>query len=122
MCIIVWLCSFFFSSIRGHTRCALVTGVQTCALPIYGREHGGGGQGGEGSRPRNLPRHRRRQHLSRHGRRGEGDGPGAGRLYGHAGDGDECARDAEDRKSVVSGRSVSVSVDLGGSRIIKKKI
>src|SRR3546814_1744785 len=27
----VW---FFFSSRRRHTRCALVTGVQTCALPI----------------------------------------------------------------------------------------
>src|SRR3546814_1709433 len=27
---------FFFSSRRRHTRCALVTGVQTCALPIYG--------------------------------------------------------------------------------------
>src|SRR3546814_10044554 len=41
-----WLC--FFSSRRRHTSCALVTGVQTCALPIlplglvasagYGRE------------------------------------------------------------------------------------
>src|SRR3546814_10312583 len=41
----MWLCSvvveytvydmiFFFSSRRRHTRCALVTGVQTCALPI----------------------------------------------------------------------------------------
>src|SRR3546814_21045810 len=29
------LSSFVFSSIRRHTRCALVTGVQTCALPIY---------------------------------------------------------------------------------------
>src|SRR3546814_6146730 len=28
------LCIFFFSSRRRHTRCALVTGVQTCALPI----------------------------------------------------------------------------------------
>src|SRR3546814_5909662 len=28
----MWL--FFFSSRRRHTRCALVTGVQTCALPI----------------------------------------------------------------------------------------
>src|SRR3546814_3359556 len=27
--------SFFFSSRRRHTRCALVTGVQTCALPIW---------------------------------------------------------------------------------------
>src|SRR3546814_11189767 len=30
----VLLC-FFFSSRRRHTRCALVTGVQTCALPIF---------------------------------------------------------------------------------------
>src|SRR3546814_19881848 len=28
---------FFFSSRRRHTRCALVTGVQTCALPISSR-------------------------------------------------------------------------------------
>src|SRR3546814_11016438 len=28
-------CFFFFSSRRRHTRCALVTGVQTCALPIF---------------------------------------------------------------------------------------
>src|SRR3546814_15103306 len=27
---------FFFSSRRRHTSCALVTGVQTCALPISG--------------------------------------------------------------------------------------
>src|SRR3546814_4962482 len=26
---------YFLSSRRRHTRCALVTGVQTCALPIY---------------------------------------------------------------------------------------
>src|SRR3546814_1526188 len=33
------MCSFVFfcSSRRRHTRCALVTGVQTCALPIYGK-------------------------------------------------------------------------------------
>src|SRR3546814_3707390 len=38
MCLIFDYCfvcfSFFFSSRRRHTRCALVTGVQTCALPI----------------------------------------------------------------------------------------
>src|SRR3546814_8388907 len=28
---------FFFSSRRRHTRCALVTGVQTCAVPILSR-------------------------------------------------------------------------------------
>src|SRR3546814_10115775 len=32
-CLVV-VCVFFFSSRRRHTRCALVTGVQTCALPI----------------------------------------------------------------------------------------
>src|SRR3546814_3225251 len=31
---------FFFSSRRRHTRCALVTGVQTCALPIYNVQAG----------------------------------------------------------------------------------
>src|SRR3546814_11641711 len=37
MCVILcflYICFFFFSSRRRHTRCALVTGVQTCALPI----------------------------------------------------------------------------------------
>src|SRR3546814_10646130 len=32
-----YFCFFFFSSRRRHTRCALVTGVQTCALPILQR-------------------------------------------------------------------------------------
>src|SRR3546814_6433396 len=32
-------CVFFFSSRRRHTRCALVTGVQTCALPISPNFH-----------------------------------------------------------------------------------
>src|SRR3546814_1897456 len=40
---------FFFSSRRRHTRCALVTGVQTCALPILrrapGDEHAAGAGG-----------------------------------------------------------------------------
>src|SRR3546814_4909778 len=34
-----WMrCFFLFSSRRRHTRCALVTGVQTCALPIFSLE------------------------------------------------------------------------------------
>src|SRR3546814_7868105 len=46
MCFVVLIMSvfvvfcFFFSSRRRHTRCALVTGVQTCALPIYPRALG----------------------------------------------------------------------------------
>src|SRR3546814_4749379 len=39
----VFIFVFFFSSRRRHTRCALVTGVQTCALPIsLGRIASGG--------------------------------------------------------------------------------
>src|SRR3546814_2916364 len=34
LCIILYRLVFFFASRRRHTRCALVTGVQTCALPI----------------------------------------------------------------------------------------
>src|SRR3546814_19244107 len=34
-CFIIVCLFFFFSSRRRHTSCALVTGVQTCALPIY---------------------------------------------------------------------------------------
>src|SRR3546814_3463354 len=33
-CFVLFGLLFFFSSRRRHTRCALVTGVQTCALPI----------------------------------------------------------------------------------------
>src|SRR3546814_3340057 len=33
--VLCFLVFFFFSSRRLHTRCALVTGVQTCALPIW---------------------------------------------------------------------------------------
>src|SRR3546814_2427635 len=49
VCVGLWLISrhyllsflFFFSSRRRHTRCALVTGVQTCALPICQQVVGG---------------------------------------------------------------------------------
>src|SRR3546814_11766514 len=44
---------FFFSSRSRHTRCALVTGVQTCALPILPSQ----------SRPACLTR-KRRAHFS----------------------------------------------------------
>src|SRR3546814_8113374 len=37
MCFVTLIGFFFFSSRRRHTRCALVTGVQTCALPISAR-------------------------------------------------------------------------------------
>src|SRR3546814_8989872 len=34
ICCVYFFWFFLFSSRRRHTRCALVTGVQTCALPI----------------------------------------------------------------------------------------
>src|SRR3546814_4157394 len=43
LCIVFRSSVFFFSSRRRHTRCALVTGVQTCALPISARRNGDGG-------------------------------------------------------------------------------
>src|SRR3546814_5841460 len=56
---------FFFSSRRRHTRCALVTGVQTCALPIFkfadrrrqGRLGDMAGIGGAGEMPLFGERH-----------------------------------------------------------------
>src|SRR3546814_3849517 len=43
MCVVVVF--FVFSSRRRHTRCALVTGVQTCALPICPARAGGAAKG-----------------------------------------------------------------------------
>src|SRR3546814_6126679 len=68
---------FFFSSRRRHTRCALVTGVQTCALPIYRKEHPSRelftrcvllseelGDGLRGFRTRSFEPQRRRHHQN----------------------------------------------------------
>src|SRR3546814_16110200 len=105
----VWC--FFFSSRRRHTSCALVTGVQTCALPIsitgvilskyviLSALH----QVGDKERiqmDRSALEQIQQAELS-------------AVMQAYVG---------LDRKSVVEGQSVSVRVDLGGSRIIKKKI
>src|SRR3546814_2937817 len=46
--VICWFfCVFFFSSRRRHTRCALVTGVQMCALPIFWAKCVGGDHDGK---------------------------------------------------------------------------
>src|SRR3546814_10650564 len=115
MCVLLCLVGlFFFSSRRRHTRCALVTGVQTCALPIWRwlgayefRPHHddpGSIPGGNGGGPERRTR-----------TAATGDRP-AGRAYAPA-----PRRGPVDRTSVVWGKSVSGSVDLGGRRIIKKK-
>src|SRR3546814_10351454 len=55
----VWFC--FFSSRRRHTRCALVTGGQTCALPIYPARRDDGRRVGAAA-PRMESRNRGRGH------------------------------------------------------------
>src|SRR3546814_1118182 len=69
---------FFFSSRRRHTRCALVTGVQTCALPIC-VERGHGGR-----------RSRRHPRLSGRGRYWTGDDAWTRRVRHLGGGGGGC--------------------------------
>src|SRR3546814_18573092 len=115
----------FFSSRRRHTRCALVTGVQTCALPIWQPlyacqyfmsrghwqiyNHAAAKGGDRVGRFKTLPVRDAPADVVKLALRATnaiGDG-----LYGVD----------IDRKSVVSGKSVSVRVALGGRSIIKKK-
>src|SRR3546814_19380043 len=106
---------FFFSCRRRHTRGALVTGVQTCALPIC-RPPRPRRTGRGRSSPRSVPADRRRLRSGR-------CPPHPARRDSHQ------ARPATrrpsprppDRKIVGKGKSVSVRVDDGGSRYIQKK-
>src|SRR3546814_20833279 len=97
----------FLSSRRRHTRCALVTGVQTCALPIFWVDIAQDGvalyelHGTALAMPQPLT---------------AADAYEMASGYFH-----EWLPSIEDRKSVVEGKSVSVRVDLGGRRSIKKK-
>src|SRR3546814_18777265 len=112
---LVWLYAFFclfffFSSRRRHTRCALVTGVQTCALPI---------SGGQQMKQSEILR----ESYGRPSLRMRPLLIGAASPIGLAWAGAAQAQTpARDRKSVVSGKSVSVRVDLGGRRIIEKEL
>src|SRR3546814_12672419 len=101
------MCLFVFSSRRRHTSCALVTGVQTCALPIL--------------RPDELQFVAAQLNQLAPRFRADADPVDAARDRKRAVAFDRDGEAAVDRKSVVSGKSVSVRVDLGGRRIIKKK-
>src|SRR3546814_16480819 len=129
---------FFFSSRRRHTRCALVTGVQTCALPILA-QRAATSAGAPWPHPRRhalfqfaddevgdlgrdiAARPFRRGHDCVLQKAGSKRPPTRVRRRSIAQEGVRKIRRPRDRKSVVSGKSVSGRVDLGGGRIITKK-
>src|SRR3546814_19076397 len=112
---------FFFASRRRHTRCALVTGVQTCALPICIRSpRSPCCDEPTGSANKQLPHGTAAAHNTRYSM------TNAYKITEHKYDmlvvGAGGAGLRAERKSVVEGKSVSVRVDLGGRRSMKKKI
>src|SRR3546814_8474342 len=99
-----WALFFFFSRRSRHTCCALVSGVQTCALPIYELSSWSG---------RVVARLKGNYRVN-----SLGVEPYVRTSLWHT------VQNADTlslvRKSVVSGKSVSVRVDIGGRRINKK--
>src|SRR3546814_15673629 len=114
------LCVFCSGRSR-HTRCALVTGVQTCALPILlalcvaffswkiGRNNK------KLLAQKDLLHEEELRSMRQQERLGQYDAM----LTGTEAERSRPAK--EDRKSVVKGKRVAVRVDHGGRRNIKKK-
>src|SRR3546814_13229989 len=142
ICFSTFLVCFFFSSRRRHTSCALVTGVQTCALPIctqvfrsdgtftdssftgaFGSFDTGGGFTATTGQPE------RSGHYDVAGGliiliTPEGEPRVAWIILEDVNSvifGGQSVSATDDRKRVVSGTRGSVRVDLGGCRIINKK-
>src|SRR3546814_8647836 len=106
---------FFFSSRRRHTRCALVTGVQTCALPI---SRGAVRRSNRSTVSPEYERFKRRIARSRRGAPAADIDRYVNSLYRR----DQLrGRGSEIGRASCRGKSGSVRVDLGGRRIIKKK-
>src|SRR3546814_18044188 len=107
---------FFFSSRRRHTRCALVTGVQTCTLPICNLV---------GALPVSLDILKANYWLVPFSADDPLHTPNTLNVALPTvalafGDAIKTVM-TSDRKSVGEGKSVTVRVDLGGRRIIEKK-
>src|SRR3546814_15993846 len=131
MCLI--FCIFFFSSRRRHTRCALVTGVQTCALPIYaGRSaHGGerhargliGGQANRFARPRKGIDEAEQKGGAAAGQRGDFvEPPSIRNPFGKATPSDQSLhRRSPDWEGAAVGKRVAVWVDMGGDSELDTK-
>src|SRR3546814_3243134 len=102
----------FIASRRRHTRCALVTGVQTCALPIcenlFTDLSTPPGRDGPAAR------------ITRKASPDWGSLPCAAPSARQARSAPPArSQGGQDRKIVVLGKSVSVILDLGGRRFIK---
>src|SRR3546814_6420361 len=96
---------FFFSSIIRHPRCALVTGVQTCALPIFDP----------------LSKHPELKHAGIEVEQVELPWQFFALVEGDVQRRFEALRPLfEDRKSGVWGKRVAVCVVNGGSRTLNK--
>src|SRR3546814_7101954 len=105
----------FFASRRRHTSCALVTGVQTCARPIsFRRRPSFFVQSLSGWKPF---LHARTRTVSDFHATVLVVADAIGGRNGRTG----FAERLGDRKSVVSGKSVSGRVDIVGRRLINKK-
>src|SRR3546814_5919389 len=75
------MCILFFSSRQRYTRCALVTGVQTCALPISGGA--AGARTGRARQSRRVARYTARRRLA--ARHAAAAGPGTRAMTQPAG-------------------------------------
>src|SRR3546814_570497 len=103
---------FFFSSRRRHTRCALVTGVQTCALPISGHP-GAGRPDPAGGRHRERPRSDRRPDAGAGRlRRGGGGRPRSRRL---------TSLDGGDRSPVEGARIRRAAPELPEPAVLSRR-
>src|SRR3546814_12791562 len=102
----------FFSSRRRHTRCALVTGVQTCALPIFGKFP----DSNVAASLQRLPG----VSIQRSGARGEPQGI---TVRGFGGDFNETLYDGRRISTATGGRSVdfsTVGADFVGTLSLPK--
>src|SRR3546814_9210491 len=119
----VWSSWLLFSSRRRHTRCALVTGVQTCALPILFAEWLEAHFPDRKAKVLKLVRDTRGGGLyqAEFGLRKRGSGVYAVLLSHRFKQAERrLGLNRGDRMSVVWGESVSVRVDIGGRRLIKQ--
>src|SRR3546814_18538787 len=112
----IWIVVVLFSSRRRHTRCALVTGVQTWALPISRGPAAldeARAQKESGTPDQACPELVERPGVTDRGTSAPHPDHPVRQVL-------NASRPIKDRKSDVKGKSESVRVDLGGRRIIKK--